>query len=106
MAHVCSFVADKCDGQAVYCDCEDCTEQYWNSQVGDFTCGERIRGLQIRQDLGLNENDACKIVSEEFPGEFSLFCFIASFRYPYMPSHSFSAFTVGCGPNCNPGKND
>ena len=68
--HSLSFAtANKCDGKPIYCDCRDCTEQYWNTEVNTFTCGERIRSLQGQQYLGLNENAACKAVSEEYPGE-------------------------------------
>ena len=72
------FLANKCDGQPIYCTCNDCTQDIWDSVAGDFPCGERIRSQQRRNDLNLDERGACQRVSEEYPstyltGAFSVF---------------------------------
>lgn len=60
--------------------------------MNDFTCGERIRGLQARQDLDLDENGACKVVSEEYPGkslllfQANMFMFLLTQTVDYFPS--------------------
>ena len=70
----------KCDGhKPAMCNCEECTDDILDleTSVGG-TCFERMKDTW--NDLGVTEEDACLIVSEDLPRE--------------------------CGPKCNPAKCD
>ena len=66
---VCS--SNKCviGSTQAYCGCNTCTQNIWDTIAtddgGSFSCGSRITWAQ--NELGQSEEDACSLVTSEFP---------------------------------------
>ena len=59
----------KCEGQApALCNCDACTEEIWNTNVGSFSCGTRI----LLSMSSRTEEEACRVIAERYPAECGL----------------------------------
>jgi hypothetical protein len=68
----------------VRCGCNKCTEDVWNALAGEYSCGDRISFLEASDEATLlnmgintgplNEEGACRFVTEEFPNICTCIC--------------------------------
>ena len=59
---------EKCDDQApAACGCESCTEDVWNEEAGEYTCGARVQYLQSEDGGTMAEEDSCRKIAYDYP---------------------------------------
>lgn len=60
---------EKCQGQApALCNCDACTTEIWNTDVGSFSCGTRV----LLSMSSRTEEEACRRIAESYPTEYGL----------------------------------